>query len=286
MAECSRCGRSGEALYKLTNLPGLICKDCFITYYEKKVKNCVIKYEMLRGVKNIGVAVSGGKDSMALARVLSRLFPDIHLKLIHINLGIPSYSNECQKIVEKFADENSIDLIIYNIRELEGYSIDSFSKLPYVKRMCGVCGIVKRYLMNKIAYENRLDALATGHNLDDTVETLFKSYLKGDIEEIVRIRPLLPSTHPKLVKKIKPLIEMTERENLLYVTLTNTMHVDVKCPFFKDSRMMKRKKLISMLEEEIKNFKYIFFKSHLKKIQPVLSKVIVEPALRECKVCG
>lgn len=132
MAECSRCGRSDELLYRLTNLSGLICRDCFITYYEKKVKNCVIKYGMLREVKNMEVAVSRGEYSMALARVLSKLFLNMRIKPIHINLRIPGYSDECQKVVEEFVEENPMELMVHNVKELKGDSTDIFSKLLFV----------------------------------------------------------------------------------------------------------------------------------------------------------
>lgn len=88
----------------------------------------------------------------------------------------------------------------------------------------------------------------------------------------MRNKPVLPSTHPKIVKRIKPLVEMTEQENLYYVLSTHTEYVDHKCPLLKGSRMMKRKKLLLKIEEEIPNFKYILFKMHVKRFLPILEK--------------
>ncbi|MEM0090776.1 MAG: ATP-binding protein [Nitrososphaerota archaeon] len=286
MLRCSKCKAEAEPLYRLDIIKKSLCHSCFIEYYEKKVKKTVLKYRMLSGVKNLGVAVSGGKDSMALLKSLLNIFPSINFVVIHLNLGIPGYSDTCQTLVQRFCQKNSIECIVYDLRNAEGYSLKDFVTSKLGRRICGICGVVKRYLLNKIALENDLDAIATGHNLDDTVELLFNHYINGALDDLVRNKPVLPSTHPKIVKKIKPLIEMTEQENLYYVLSTHTEYVDNKCPLVKGSRMMKRKKLLMKVEEEIPNFKHLLFKTHLKRFLPILEKHFEVPALRECERCG
>ncbi|MCL7389435.1 MAG: adenine nucleotide alpha hydrolase family protein [Thaumarchaeota archaeon] len=286
MDKCSRCKTEEKPLFRLKNLNMLVCSQCFASYYEKKVKNTVLKYGMLNGVRKLALAVSGGKDSMALARALLEVFPSIKFTIIHLNLGIPNYSDECQEIVEKFCKEYSIELLLYDLKKYNGYSIYDFGNIKSKKRMCGVCGTVKRYLMNKIAYENGFDTIATGHNLDDIVEILFNLYINGSIEELVRIKPVSSSTHSKIVRKIKPLIEMTDREDLYYAISRNLNYVSSECPLVKGSRMINRKKLILKIEEEIPNFKYLLLKTHLKRFLPMLEEYVLPPTLRECEDCG
>ncbi len=286
MEQCSRCKTTEKPLFRLKITGRLICPSCFIKYYEKKVKNTVLKYGMLKDVRKLALAVSGGKDSLALARVFLEAFPKIKFTIIHLNLGIPNYSDECQGVVERFCRENSIELILYDLKNRNGYSIYDFVDGPFSKRLCGVCGIVKRYLMNKIAFENGFDTLATGHNLDDTVEVLFNLYINGRIDEVARIRPVLSSVNPRIVKKIKPLIEMTDEEDLYYVISRKIDYASSECPLVKGSRMIKRKKLILKIEEEIPHFKYLLLKTHIKRFLPILEEYVPPPSLRECEKCG
>lgn len=286
MEQCSRCRATEKPLFRLRTLGKLICPSCFIKYYEKKVKNTVLKYGMLKDVRKLAVAVSGGKDSLALARVLLEVFPNIKFTIIHLNLGIPNYSDECQEVVERFCRENSIELILYNLKSQNGYSIHDFVGRPFSKRLCGVCGVVKRYLMNRIAFENGFDALATGHNLDDTVEVLFNLYINGRIDEIVRLRPVVSSVNPRIVKKIKPLIEVTDEEDLYYLISKKIDYAYSECPLVKGSRMIKRKKLILKIEEEVPHFKYLLLKTHIKRFLPILEQYVHPPLLRNCERCG
>ena len=283
-ARCFRCG--GEAgRYYLPHMRRMICRDCLVDFYEKKVRNTVLKYGMLRNVNTLGIAVSGGKDSMALLRVMKRLFPILSMKAIYIHLGIPGYSDECEDVVRRVCGEMGVELIIHRVSD-EGYTIPDFQHTPFKSRICGACGTVKRYHLNLIAYEHGIDTIATGHNLDDTVEVLFELYLRGEVDEITRIRPVSPGVGSKMAARIKPLIEMTEEENLYYVEATGTPYVESWCPLVKGSRMMRRKELIRMIEERIPGFRHTFFKSHVKRFLPRLEESSKQVQLRECEVCG
>lgn len=284
MPKCYRCGKEDELVY-VSYMGKYLCRECFVEFYEKKVKNTVIKYGMFRNARRIGVAVSGGKDSMAMLRALHRIFPQLEFTAIHINLGIGDYSKESEEVVRKLVKELGIDLVVHRIGEKEGFTILDLLNTPYRRRICGACGTVRRYLLNKIAWELGLDRLATGHTLDDTVELLFELYLNGRVEELVRVRPVLESGL-RMVERVKPLIEMTDEENLHYINLTDTPYGVLKCPLLRGSRMIKRKKLIAKIEEEIPRFRHLLYKSHVKRILPRLEKTVEKPELRACERCG
>lgn len=288
MASCKLCG--GPAAYFIDHARMRLCAGCFTKYYEKKVYNTIMKHGMLRGAGRVAVAVSGGKDSMALLAALSKLiperFPGVELVAIHINLGIEGYSERCQEIVEQVCRRLGIQYVIHDLEDREGYRIPDLRSTPVGRRICGACGTVKRYLMNRIAYELGADRIATGHNLDDVAELLLEFYLKGSVEELVRVRPVSWSSIPKLVTKIKPLIELTERENLYYALARGIPILDAECPLAEGSRMLRRKKLIGLIEREIPGFRHMLYKSHVKRLLPRLEKTIEEPELRECEECG
>ncbi|HDD66337.1 MAG TPA: adenine nucleotide alpha hydrolase family protein [Nitrososphaeria archaeon] len=287
-ARCRLCG--GEASYHLDHAGMSLCSECFTRYYERKVYKTIRKHGMLRGARRVAAAVSGGKDSVALIGVLHKLmreaFREVELVAIHVDLGIPGYSEECRRIVEKVCGDLGLELHVLDLREAEGYGVPDFANTPFRRRMCGACGTVKRYHTNRMAYELGADRLATGHNLDDVVEILFELYLKGAVEEIVRMRPVSWSDHPKLVTRIKPLIELTDRENLFYVLAQDLPMLEARCPLVGESRMLRRKKLIEEIEGRIPGFRHTFYKTHLKRFLPRLEKTVEEPRLAECEVCG
>ncbi len=285
MTRCYRCGREAPR-YHITYMRRSMCGDCFVSFYERKVKNAYIKYGMYRVGRRVGVAVSGGKDSLALLSVLKRVFPHLSLTAIYLNLGIGGYSDESERVSRKLCDELGVDLIIYRLDSSEGFVVPDFRETAFRKRMCGVCGTVKRYLLNKVAYENGLEVIATGHNLDDTVEVLFELYLRGNLEEAARLKPVLVSNHPKMASRIKPLIEMTDEEDLYYVDALGIEYASSWCPLVKGSRMMNRKMLIKQIEEKIPGYRHLLFKSHVKKILPKLEQLYSQPALNDCELCG
>ena len=288
MTSCRLC--SGQAAYLIEHAKMMLCRDCFIKYYEKKVYNTIMRHGMLRGARRVTVAVSGGKDSMALLAAMNRLvsekFPGIKLIAIHINLGIEGYSERCQEIVENVCEDLGVEHVIYDLSSREGYRIPNLMSTPLGRRICGACGTVKRYLMNRLAYEIGANRLATGHNLDDVVELLFEFYLKGSVEDLVRVRPVSWSDNPKMITKIKPLIELTERENMYYAMAEGIPLLDASCPLAEGSRMLRRKRLIGLIEREIPGFKHMLYKSHVKRILPRLEETVPEPSLMECKKCG
>ena len=100
------------------------------------------------------------------------------------------------------------------------------------------------------------------------------------------MKPVSWSDHPKLVTRIKPLIELTDRENLFYVLAQDLPVLEARCPLVGESRMVRRKKLIEEIEGRIPGFRHTFYKTHLKRFLPRLEKTVEEPKLTECEVCG
>ena len=285
MTRCGRCGRDAEEAVYVDYMGRWLCRSCFIEFYEKKFRNTVLKYRMFGPRDSIGVAASGGKDSMAMLTALNRVFPELRIKVIHINLGIGDYSRDSENALRRLCDRIGVEAIVYDLKESEGFALPDLMKTSYRRRICGACGIIRRYLLNRIAWENGLEVLATGHTLDDTVELLFELYLSGRIEEIVRVKPVLDGGD-RLVKRVKPLIELTDQENRYYADLTETPYSDLECPLVRGSRMLRRKKLISRIEKEIPGFKHTFYKSHVKRFLPKLERLVEKPKLRACRICG
>ncbi len=284
---CKRCRKNDAEVY-LAHSNLSLCPECFMLLTERRVKHTINSYRMLSKNDRVGVAVSGGKDSSTLAFILNSIFEKLDTTLIYIDLGVPKYSQHCLEKVKALAKMLDRPLVIYSLEKELGFKIGDFRSTIYGRKLCSACGAIKRYLFNKIAYDLSLTKIATGHNLDDTVETLFNFYLEGNIEGLLRLKPSMPKIHPKMVPKIKPLIGLTDMECLLYAGYRDLPVRVIDCQFSKGSRMLKRKKLLNMITDKIPNFKHSFMNSHFKRILPLIEKACEkrEVKLYECTVCG
>ena len=73
--------------------------------------------------------------------------------------------------------------------------------------------------------------MATGHNLDDEAATLFGSVMHWQTDALPRQSPALASTHPKLVRRVKPLYRLSELETAAYAFLRGIDYIVEECPF-------------------------------------------------------
>ena len=284
MTACNKCG--GKAELRLEYARMNLCGKCFVEFYERKVRETVVRYRMFVKDDKVAVAVSGGKDSASLLFVLRKSFPELRLSALHINVGIPAYSEECEKRVRELAEMTGVELMVYDTKKELGISTPDFARTAFGRRICSPCATIKRYLLNRLAWENGFTKVATGHHLDDVAETIFSSYLQGDVTQLVRLKPVAPSTHPKLVAKVKPLWNITEKENQIYAELQQLPIKKEECPFSSGARSRERKTVLDFLESRIRGFKHTFVSSHLKRILPSLEKSVPQPLLLECSSCG
>lgn len=288
---CRRCGAERAEVY-LAHSNLSLCPDCFMLLTERRVRHIIESYKMLSKDDRLGVAVSGGKDSSSLAYMLSTLYGRLDITLIYIDLGVPEYSKHCLEKVNALARMLDKELFVYSLEKELGFGISDVKGTIYGRKPCSACGAIKRYLFNKIAYDLGLTKVATGHNLDDTVEALFNFYIEGNVKSLVRLKPYLPKTHPKIVPKIKPLIGLTDMECGLYARYRGLPVRELNCQFSRGSRSVRRKELLNMITEKIPNFKHTFISSHYKRILPLLEKALGEQSqgeedgIYDCPVCG
>ncbi len=260
----------------------------FVDRYEGKVKRAIKKFKLFSKEEKIGVAVSGGKDSVACAVALRRLGYDI--EMFHVDLGIGEFSEESRRVCKDIAEKFDIPLRIYSLKELFGYSIPEIRRLRLGKPICAVCGQLKRYFINKIG--RKYDAVATGHNGDDLIEFFFKDWLSQHFDWIQKLKPKIPENKElKLCRKVRPLYFCFEEENKKYLQELGVGFVEMRCPF---KPRHKIKEAIECFESRIKGFKTMFLHSLAKvelNVEPqesklMLCKVCSEPTNQEvCSVC-
>jgi tRNA-5-methyluridine54 2-sulfurtransferase len=198
--KCRKCG--AVAALELRRHNAAFCAPDFLEFFRNQVREAIRRHRMFARGERVLVAVSGGKDSLALWDVL--LDEGYDTTGLYLDLGIFDYSVESKAKCEAFAAARGARLMISRVADEVG------APVPVIKQVtrrppCSGCGLSKRYLMNRVALEHGMDVVATGHNLDDEAATLFGSVMHWQTEALPRQSPALPSTHPKLVRRVKPL---------------------------------------------------------------------------------
>ena len=292
MPKCRVCGH--EAWVKIPWGNTWFCKEHFTEYFERKVWRTYRKY-VPRGHRKVLFTVSGGKDSIAL---LHSLAPQLinegyEVSALFIDLGIKGYSEYARKVVEENVNELKINLIIYDLGEHEGFTIDELANAVktrvFKKPVCSLCGVVKRYIYNYIAYRQGYDLVLTGHNLDDVYGFILSNLTIGNLDDLVKLQPYTPGDK-YFVAKAKPLFFNYERENRLYIIAKELKIVTHKCPYApvkEESLVTSYKKLLHELEKKHPGIGLMFVKHFIKDVSPYIKREKAsERKIVKCSICG
>ncbi len=236
------------------------CKPCFNEFVHDQVARAIKTERMFDRNHRILVAVSGGKDSLALWDILLKL--GYRADALYVDLGIPDYSATSRSKVERFfeliAQPLGSSLHIHTVQETEGAGIKDLAELVH-RPTCSACGTIKRYQFNKAAVDQDYDVMATGHNLDDEAARLLGNVLHWQEEYLDKQSPSLPASVEGFAKKVKPLYRLTEREIAAYTVLNRIDYIVEECPMAKGSKMLLYKEVLNRLETESPGTKQAFY---------------------------
>ncbi len=237
------------------------------------------------------VAVSGGKDSLALWHLL--LDMGYQADGLYVGLGIGGYSNRsavrCQEFADRWAAPRGRHLITVDLADEYGYDIPSGSQVAG-RPTCGVCGLSKRYIFNRVAVDEGYDVMATGHNLDDEAATLLGNVLRWQEGFMERQRPLLrASSGGHQVRKVKPLYRLSEREMAAYCVVAGLDYVVEECPLVAGNSGHELKEALDVMEATAPGLKAQFlfgFLDNQSHHWPVPDEVEVDAEVGACDTCG
>jgi uncharacterized protein (TIGR00269 family) len=238
-----------------------LCSEHYLEWLVELTERVIEKYLMFSQQERILVAVSGGKDSLSLWDVLWRLgYPADGM---YINLGITGeddYSNTSEQYARQFADERGLKLLVVNVAQQTGKSIPELARRSGwgKDRPCGVCGIVKRHLMNETALEGGYQVLATAHNLDDEAAFLMQNTFQWDTKFLRRQSPVLEGGEG-FARKVKPFCRFYERETAAYALLRGIPYIEEECPFATGSKQLFYKDILNKLEGDHPGTKLQFY---------------------------
>jgi uncharacterized protein (TIGR00269 family) len=286
--KCVRC--KGRATIPMPSHNANFCPDCFVSYFETAVRRGLERFPVSPSTPLL-VAVSGGKDSLAAWNVLNDLgYPT---RGLHIRLGIESFSEASTEAVDDFARTRSLPWVEYSVQELFGHSIPEIHKRMR-RKICSVCGMLKRQLLNRLTIREGFQTLVVGHNLDDEAGRLLGNIVRNRHQYLGKHSPYLPSTHPRFAAKCKPLYRVEAREIRIYCAIKGIRPVDQSCPLSRGATSHSFKEALHFLEERMPGTKRDFLFTFLARQKPDSGprdfhdcRECGEPAFGElCSVCN
>ena len=284
---CKKC--TEKPVMKLINSDISLCKSCYIKYFEKKVKSTISKYKLIEKNDHIVVAVSGGKDSTTLLYLIKKITKgrrDIKITALAIDEGIHDYRDKSLEFLKDFCKQNQIELKIFSYKEEFGKSLDEIMK-TYKGIPCSICGVLRRYLLNKKSKELEATKLATGHNLDDEAQSILMNIFRRNMKTSARMGPITGIVKDKrFIRRIKPLYLLTEKEVTAYAYLKGLMDKFTECPYASDAYRNQVRNLLNDLETKYQGTKHSVITSFLE-ILPTLKQHYKETSeeIKSCKIC-
>ena len=234
----------GPAVIDVRRHNANFCAEHFVRLVHDQVTKAIEEFEMIRPGERVLVAVSGGKDSLALWDILGAL--GHHADGFYVGLGIGSYSDTSGEVVRRFAEGRGLTLRQVDLREDHGFDVPTAAKVT--RRVpCSACGLSKRHLFDQAALDGGYDAVATGHNLDDEAAVLFGNTLRWQAEYLARQLPVLPA-RPGFPRKVKPLVRLTERETAAYCVIRGIDYLVDECPMAAGNRHLGYKDALNAIE--------------------------------------
>jgi len=238
---------------------------------EKEVEKVLEKEGIDNKEEKIIVALSGGKDSAATAYVLKKL--GYNIEGLYIDLGVGRYSEDCLKAVKKLSKRLNIRLHVYDLKKEQGKTMKWFWKNVKSQRRlttCSICGVFKKWILNKKSRELGGKKIATGHNLDDEAQTVLINFFKGSLNlsesSGVITKDLQGEDSNKFIPRIKPLFYIAEKNILKYARSKKLPIVEGNCPHAEESYRIQVRKFLAKTspkekENILKNFKKLIEES-------------------------
>jgi len=249
---------------------------------QTQVANTIKKYKICGKNEKILAALSGGKDSSVVAEILHKL--GYNIEGFHINLGLGKYSIDCEGAVRELCNDLKIKLHVYDFKEKNGNSmcyVRSAIQSKQNLKNCAICGVIKKWIINKEARRLKADKIATGHHLDDESQTFFLNILKGAPQLSASSGPITKNiADKKFIPRIKPLFFVLEENIRKYSKQKNLPVIYEHCPCAIDSYRIQIRKFFKTLSDKEK-------KNIIKNLLEVQNKIKKEnKETNYCEVCG
>ncbi|MCH9632119.1 MAG: tRNA-cytidine(32) 2-sulfurtransferase [Chlamydiae bacterium] len=205
---------------------------------ESKVRKALYEYQLVDGVKHLGIALSGGKDSLTLLYMLAAIrgqgAPDFKITAFHVTGDFSCGASIQPPFLKPICKELEVKLVVLN----QAATSD--------KTSCYPCSRERRKLIFDAAKKNGVETIAFGHHRDDSAQTLLMNlFHKGEFAAN------LAKIHMKNygITIVRPLIFISEQEIIDFSKTYNFNRVVCRCPIGQDSMRKKTDDLLRYIEK-------------------------------------
>ncbi|MGC9309669.1 MAG: TIGR00269 family protein [Candidatus Nanoarchaeia archaeon] len=245
---------------------------------EKQIKETIKMYSMLDRQDRIAVALSGGKDSTTCLYILHKF--GYNVEGLMIDLGLGAWSQQARENMQEFCSKLNIKFHVIDMKKEFGASM-AFIKSASQTGLsgCYICGIIKKWLLNKKSKELGFDKLVTGHNLDDECQTVLMNFLKGNIYLGANSTPVTGKPIKGFVQRVKPLFFIPENKIRTYSLKEQLPIQREKCPCSFYSYRINTREWLNQIGDNDK-LKIV------KNFQNVIPRLEQKGDVNYCKKCG
>ena len=280
---------------------GDLCKNHFLSYFEEKVFKTINKYNLVGRKDRICVATSGGKDSLTVLYLIKKYLEKNNISsdtlfALAVDEGIHNYREKTLVDLRKFCSEHDIRLEIVSYKEEFKHTLNE--AYPVInkgtnKKPCNICGVWRRYSLNKYARKLGATKVITGHNLDDEAQAIIMNLFKANTALAAHLGPISGvQEHNLFVQRIKPLYLCPEKEVKLYTILKGFQVQFAECPYSKEGYRSHIQDMLNGFEAKYKGTKQGIVNSFLDLLPALKEKEIKNRgedgtgSIQECTSCG
>ena len=188
-----------------------------------KFTKAVREYELVKEGDRIAVCISGGKDSMLMAKLFQELKRhnkfNFEVKFLVMD---PGYSPENRKVIEENARKMKIPIQIFESNIFE--SVFEIEKSP-----CYICARMRRGYLYNFAQQMGCNKIALGHHYDDVIETILMGMLYS--AQVQTMMPKLHSTNFEGMELIRPMYLIREDDIKAWRDYNDLHFIQCACKF-------------------------------------------------------
>jgi cytoplasmic tRNA 2-thiolation protein 1 len=267
MAVCARCG--AKPFYTRRYSGETLCAPCFRGSILQKTRKTVAKYRMIPPGERVAVAVSGGKDSLSLLKVLASLYPQHRNEIVAISVdeGVAGYRDEALDHAHSLTTELGIEHLTVSYKDLFGLSLDEALDWKDERDVssCSFCGVFRRRAIDEAAVRARASVVATAHNLDDYIQTFMMNLMHGDVARLGWLDPSY-SDDSFPIRRVKPFMEIYEEEVALFAYQSGVPFQSVSCPYMHEGLRSEVRDYLNAMEANHPGIKNVILRSSLEVI--------------------
>ena len=225
-----------------------------------KFAKAINEYDLIKPNDKIAVCISGGKDSMLLAKLFQELkrHNKFEFELVFLVMN-PGYKQENADLIRENAELMGVPITVFES--------DIFSNVENIEKSpCYICARMRRGYLYSKAKELGCNKIALGHHYDDVIETILMGMLYG--AQVQTMMPKLHSSNFEGMELIRPMYLIREKDIMHWRDYNELKFLQCACKFTEDcadevaeSKRQEIKRMIADLEKQDSQIPGNIFKS-------------------------